>query len=78
MRRRTVKRLPDYSKHSRFAKRIREELRERQWCAGELAEKVGVSLSTVSRWIHGSRLPSATVLERLKSVLGTQDNLIWG
>jgi len=63
--------------HFGFARRLREELRKRKWSCGDLAVLLDVGAPTVSRWIGGEKLPSATMLERLKTVLEIKGNMIW-
>lgn len=45
----------------------------------ELAEEIGVTQATVSKYIHGYRVPKATILGKIADVLGvTTDQLISG
>ena len=45
----------------------------------ELAEEIGVTVVTVSRYIHGDRVPKATMLVKIADALGvTTDQLISG
>uniref|UniRef100_UPI00355C9ED4 DBP48 n=1 Tax=synthetic construct TaxID=32630 RepID=UPI00355C9ED4 len=56
------------------AKRIGKEVKERRKELGltqrELAEKLGVSRSTVSDIENGRRLPSEELLKKIKEILG--------
>lgn len=78
MKRRGLKRLSSTPRHAYFARQIREELRKRNWSAGDLATKVGVTLSCVSRWVHGQRLPYSGTLAKIKAIFGRTDDMIWG
>ena len=45
----------------------------------ELAEEIGVTVVTVNRYIHGDRVPKATMLVKIADALGvTTDQLISG
>ena len=59
-----------------FVAWLRAKMRQRRWTAAEVGERVGVSHSTVSRWIHGTR-PTAQVVLAVAEVFGTDpDDLL--
>ena len=53
-----------------FAENIRKLRRENGFTQEQLAEKVGVSFQTVSRWETGRGMPAVDSLEPLAEVLG--------
>ncbi|MFE7727847.1 helix-turn-helix domain-containing protein [Streptomyces anthocyanicus] len=55
---------------ARLAARLAELRAERGWSLGELAERSGVSRSTLSRAERGETSPTAAVLNRLCAVYG--------
>ena len=54
-----------------FIKRVEGKLREKQITQKKLAEILGVSEVTVSRWLNGERNPTMETVEKIASVLET-------
>ena len=51
--------------------RIEERLKAKKMSQKDLAEKLGVTEVTVSRWLSGERDPSIETLNRIAEALGT-------
>ena len=51
--------------------RIEERLKAKKMSQKDLAEKLGVTEVTVSRWLNGERDPSIETLNRIAEALGT-------
>ena len=61
-----------------LGKTISVRSRELGYSQRELAKKVGVTEATMSRYIHGSRMPKQKVLVTLAKVLGTSTEELIG
>lgn len=54
-----------------FRNRIENRLKANKMTQKQLAEKLGVSEVTVSRWLSGDRNPSMDTIEQIANILGT-------
>lgn len=50
---------------------IRWSIDQSEFSQREIANKLGVSATTVNRWYHGTRIPDALCLVNLAVILGT-------
>lgn len=60
----------DSSERKAFGERVRDARKARRWTQPELAERVGVSVGTISATERGLSLPQQGNLTRLLEVLG--------
>lgn len=61
-----------------FGERLKWALKERKISYRELAEKVGLSVPTICRYVHCQRVPKATELLKIANVLGVNCNYLLG
>ena len=61
-----------------FCKRLQLLLDTKNYTMGELAAKIGVSRSTVTRWFSGESLPSVDMLCRTAKCLGVSTDYLLG
>ena len=59
-----------------FAITLRKLRTEKGLSQQEMAERMYVTRSTITRWENGSRLPSAVMIARLAECLGTDVNML--
>ena len=59
-----------------FSETLKKLRTEKGLSRQELADKMYVTRTTVSRWENGTRLPDAIMITRLSEVLGTDVNLL--
>lgn len=53
-----------------FAKTLKQLLQERGMTYGELAQRIGVSVSAVSRWTNRKGIPGTTMMVKIANALG--------
>lgn len=68
--------LSSYNKESKFVKRLIELRKNSKLSQKELAERIGVSKSTVSLWENGDTIPDAKAIYRLSRVYGVPTDYI--
>lgn len=61
-----------------FGERLKWVLKERKISYKELAEKVGLSVPTICRYVQCQRVPKATELLKIANVLGVNCNYLLG
>lgn len=60
-----------------FSKRVRERMHNLDINQNELADKIGVTPASISRYLRGSRTPKVDVIVKMSKVLGcSTDHLI--
>ena len=59
-----------------FAETLKRLRTEKEISQRELAERIYVTRSTITRWESGSRLPDAAMIARLSGVLGVDSNIL--
>lgn len=62
--------MEDKEFYEALGQALRQERKRRKWTLAEVAEKLGVSLSTVSCWEIGERTISASQWKRYCHLLG--------
>ena len=60
-----------------FSETLRKLREEKGLAQTELAKKLFVNHSTITRWESGTRLPDATMIVRLADCLGTDSNMLF-
>lgn len=69
----------DLESFPELGRRIVQLRRSRRWSRSELAEKLGVSSSRISKWERGVNVPPLRCLLEMRSVLGLSlDELVTG
>lgn len=63
---------------STFAKRLAELLRQKGITQKELAERVGVTEATVSRYLHSERIPKSEIIANIATALHTTSDYLLG
>jgi transcriptional regulator with XRE-family HTH domain len=61
-----------------FELRLKNVLSERNMMQKELAEKIGVNEMAISRYIHGSRIVSVSILIEICKVLNVSADYLLG
>lgn len=61
-------------RHSWFAKQIRTRRGEHGWTQEQLADAIGRTQATVSRWEQGERIPDFHSLQELFRAFGLTDS----
>ena len=61
---------------SRGSKALGRALKEKEWSQRELARRLDISPSTVTRWLNGSRVPDRVHMRDLKRLLKV-DTAVW-
>ena len=63
--------------HSFFAETLKKIRTEKKLSQQDLAEKIFVSRTTITRWENGSRLPDSEMMFRIAKILGTDLNTLF-
>ena len=66
--------LSDEEWEMSFRKRLRQRLSRRRMTQEELANRLGISRTTVNRYINGETIPSALMLKKISLVLNCDIN----
>lgn len=66
-----------YYMNNLFSETLRKLREEKGLAQTELAKKLFVNHSTITRWESGTRLPDATMIVRLADCLGTDPNMLF-
>ena len=61
-----------------FTDRLNEMLKKRGITQRELAEKIGKTETSVSRYVNGDRIPKGTVIAKMAQVLNVQTDYLLG
>lgn len=61
-----------------FAERIKRQRKKMGLNQEELAERLGVSITTIRRWEWGARMPNTEILPKLAEILGTTVSYLMG
>ena len=61
-----------------FSKRLKGQLDKKGMTQRELAEKIGATEVSVSRYVSGQRIPKATVLLKIAMALGVSTDYLLG
>lgn len=61
-----------------FSARLKQALRDANMKQYELAEKVGVSYITISRYVCGERMPRAQIVALMAKALGVTTDYLLG
>ena len=61
-----------------FGERLSKLLNEKNMTQKELSDKAGVNVVSMSRYVHGSRIPRARVVVSMAKVLGVSTDYLLG
>lgn len=64
--------------NNELGKNIRELIRHKRMTQRELAERTGITTSSISRYIKGERIPNSEILVKIASALNTDTNSLLG
>jgi len=68
----------EFTMSTNFGKRIIELMQKKQMTQKELADRIGTTEATISRYISGSRDPKSEVLANLATALNTTSDYLLG
>ena len=68
----------EYAGEAAIGKRISKFREERGMTRDELAEKMNVTVQTISRWESGKRIPDVITFMKLAQVLAADPNKLFG
>lgn len=61
-----------------FSKRLKEQLNKKGMTQKELAEKIGTTEASVSRYVSGQRIPKASVVFKIATAIGVSTDYLLG